>query len=188
VLFNFGQVPAGIQAREEVQVSLNNDQVSVHVRDSKQLVLFAERTDTSQMGNGVLNLATTYNVEMASISELLAPVSQDIQDVSILNDNLMFSVGYVEHPDTFVPYIRVRQNSHNLVDRDLRQGEYVLAGTQNGRTMVIVALPALGVNVLKGKDAELKLTAKLVLSGNILNPLILPTGKDLTKRATVRVQ
>jgi hypothetical protein len=185
VLFNFGQVPAGIRPKEQFTVTLNEDKVSINVKSSKQLVMFYDRKDHSQLSNGVLNLATTYNIEMASLAEIVAPFTQPMSDIAISNNQLTFSVGAIDQPDTFMPRIRIRQNSHSLIDRDLQQQEYQLVQGASGRTLVIVPLANLGLALDKTKKADLKLTAKLVLSGRVLNPSILPKKKELVGRATV---
>lgn len=181
VLFNFGQLPAGLVANEQIKVSLNGDQVSVSLKDSKKIAFFATKTEQEVVSGGQKDIAVTYNIEMASASELLAPISKGITSISIdQNDVLRFNVGLVEHPDTFQPHLRLKNDGNVLIERDLQTNEYQL--TSSGQvTTVTVDLKALGVaqKIDKDHSVKLKITSKLVVAGSLLNPSVLPSKKEV---------
>jgi hypothetical protein len=185
VVFNFGVVPAGVQPNTQLNVNLDQDQVSVTAKD-KQLVLFAIRNDQSQVSNGVLNLTVTYNVLMASVAELLSPLSQDLADFAIKGDNLTFTAAHIGHPDTILPHLKIKQGD-DLIDADLAQAQYQLTDV-NGRTQVTVPLTALGVKLNPSKKVDIKVTLTLVVSTNVLNPETLSSilGKQLKAKATIK--
>jgi hypothetical protein len=186
VFFNFGPAPLGVRPNEEIQVTLNGDNLSVNVRDSRQFALVSFRQDSAQMNGGILNMATTYNVQLARIDDVLRPVTQPVSDFTIRNDVLTFTVGQIYYAESFLPRIRIQQGGTNIIDRDLSFNEYQLVNL-NGRTQVVVELLSLGVQLRRSENANLKVTSQLD-ARSILNPNTVPVGQEQVGRATVTVQ
>jgi hypothetical protein len=187
VIFNFGPVPAGVQAREQFNVTLNGENLWTPVKDSGQLVIFSERKNQASQNGGLLNLAVTYDIDFASKNEILAPFAMDPAGFAIKSDVLTFDVGHVVHPDTFLPELKIKQDGDTLIERALMQSEYQLVN-QNGRTSVVVNLLGLGLKLDRAEKAEVKVTTKLIIAGNVVNPGALPSKLEKSGKAKIKVE
>jgi hypothetical protein len=186
VFYNFGQVPAGINAAERFNTSIKGDQITNSVVGSGQLVIFSERNETQKLTGKVLSKAVNFKIEFASRDSLLSPFAVEPNSATLKQGVLRYNIGVVEHPDTFQVHLNLKQKD-TLLKRDLAQNEYRLVdgGTH---TIVEINLVALGVTLDPKKKLEAKIISKLVLSGTILNRDILPSTLEKLGKAKLKVE
>lgn len=175
------QINAADQALQDTfSVSLSGDNLAVSVSGSSILYSATLQQQSTLSGQNEV-VSAKYAVDAEDAVAVNQSVLQNVSDLTMVGNQISFTVGAVVDPKLFVPWLQIDKKSFfadpTLIKRDLNPGEFALMPDGN-RTKVVISLDQLGLSQ-KMDSGTYKVTTAVRLQADaaVLNPAVLSSEK-----------
>jgi hypothetical protein len=169
--FDYSDVSGG--ANERFSVTMNGESDSLSVNGSKNYALLLDSKNRSEVRNvGTKNVELNYNVRLVKAKTITQTLGRGIQNVSLRNGILRFSVGKGFNTQDFTQNLKIYRSRRLatdvlLFDRDMTDTE-MQVNTNGNSSEVSIDLANLGIQ-LPSKTRVIMNTAYNLGGAKLLN-------------------
>lgn len=182
VAINFRDLPQGATANENFTLAIVNDSVSLSVKASKKLLIYADKKETVEVEGNNKNVTATIDLSFVDLTALSASLT-GIDNIDLDQDKLTFTVGKSIAKVNFEHKIKIVQK--RMLKKDIVKLDAVLTDKDfmiselNGLKLFTLDLAKLNIK-LKDKKHKVEIISEaILLNKKPLNAQDVPNLKQL---------
>jgi len=153
VRVNFDVPPVGLDLKEKIIFSLNDSTLVMNTETSKQVLLFADKEESSSIQGNTRVLNIDLKVSMKSLKDIEAGL-MTLNNIKLSQDQISFESGAIDKDITFVHQIQIKRdrflNHSEKFSASLKDNDFNIS-SNNGIKVYSYDLKARNVKLRKGK-------------------------------------